>query len=88
MDALPGLGMDDRDGETLEQAQRHETLFVITEAIILVGERGASEYPFGVHEIEAMVPQVPLAFRLVPREPHPLLYILNVYTSRGLGRCG
>jgi len=70
-------------GMPLNNPQRHEPLFVVTEAIVLVRERGATEYSFGVHQVEAVVLQVPFALRLVPREPHGLVYRRHVYTSTG-----
>src|SRR3970040_791012 len=77
------LRVDDGHGDTLEQSKRHEALLPVTEAIILVGEREIIEYPFGVHEVETVVLQVPLALRLVPRESHDLMYRHTVYTSSG-----
>jgi len=84
-DVYPVLGLRVGDGyrDALEKAQSHKALFLVTEAIILLGERGAIEYPFGVHEVETVVRQVPLALRLVPREPHGLVYRHSVYTSSG-----
>ena len=79
--AVLGFRVDDRHRDASKQPQRHEALFLVTEAIVLVGERGAIEYPFGVHEVEAVVLQVPRALRLVPREPHVLVYRHSVYTS-------
>ena len=81
MYAVLGFRVDDRHRDASKQPQRHEALFLITEAIVLVGERGAIKYPFGVHEVEAVVLQIPLALRLVPREPYGLVYIHRVYTS-------
>ena len=78
------LRVDDGYRDTLEQPKRHEAMFLVAEAIILVGERGTIENPFGVHEVEAVVLQVPLALRLVPREPHDLVYRHGVYTSSRL----
>ena len=40
VDAVLGLGMDDRDRNAFEQAQRQEALFLVTEAVIFVGELG------------------------------------------------
>ena len=83
MYAVLGLSVDDGHGDALEQAQRHVALFLVTETIIFIGERGAVENPFGVHEVEAVVLQIPLALRLVPREPYGLVYRHSVYTSTG-----
>lgn len=78
-----GFRVDDGHRDALEQPQRHQALFLVTKAIIFVSERGAIENPFGVHEVEAVVLQVPRALRLVPREPHGLVYRHSVYTSTG-----
>ena len=83
MYAVLGLSVDDGHWDALEQAQRYEALILVTEAIILIGERGAIENPFGIHEVEAVVLQIPLALRLVPREPYGLVYRHSVYTSTG-----
>ena len=77
------LRVDDGHGDSLEQSKRHETLLLVTEAIILVGERKTIEYLFGVHEVEAVIFQVPFALRLVPRKSHELVYSHYVYTSSG-----
>lgn len=81
MYAVLGLRVNNGHGDALEKAQRHEALFLVTEAIVFIGERGAIENLFGVHEVEAVVLQIPLALRLVPREPHGLVYRHSVYTS-------
>ena len=83
MYAVLGLSVDDGHWDALEQAQRYEALILVTEAIILIGERGAIENPFGIHEVEAVVLQIPLALRLVPRESYGLVYSHSVYTSSG-----
>ena len=76
--------VDDGHWDTLEQPKCHKAMFLVAEAIILVRECGAIEYSFGVHEVEAVVFQIPLALRLVPREPHGLVYMHYVYTSSRL----
>ena len=83
MYAVLGLSVDDGHGDALEQAQRHVALFLVTEAIILIGERGAIENPFGVHEVETVVLHVPSALSRVPRKLHGLVYRHSVYTSTG-----
>lgn len=70
MDVALRFGVDDGHRNALEQAQSHEPLFVILEAVVFVRERGAIEYPLGIHEIKPVVLQVALALNLVPRKPH------------------
>src|SRR5215471_11825140 len=81
VDAVPRFGVNDRHGHSFEKAQCHEALFRVVKPIVLVGERETLEYPFRVHEVEAMILQVQLALDLMPRELHGLVYIHNVYTS-------
>jgi hypothetical protein len=85
--AVLRLGVNARHGDALEQSQRHEPLSIVAEPVILVCECGAAEYPLRVHEVEAVVLQVPLALRLVPRIPHGLVYRQRVYASRLYGCC-
>ena len=81
MYAILGFRVDDRYRDSLEQAQRHEALLLISEAIIFVCEGEAIEYWSSIHEVETVHLQVALALRLVPSDPHGLLYWHYVYTS-------
>lgn len=84
MDAILRFGMDDGHRNALQQPQGHETLLVIPEAVVFKRESGTVEYPLGIHKIQSMVLQVPLALNLVSCKPHRLVYMPDVYTSRRL----
>ena len=82
MYAVLGFRVDDGHGDAFEQSQRHEALFIVSESVILEGECGAAEYPLRVHEVEAVVLQVPLALRLVPRiTAWPSVYSIRIYVK-------
>lgn len=51
VDAVLCLGMHDRYRDALEQSQRHETLFLVPEAVVFKGESATVKYPLGIHKI-------------------------------------
>src|SRR4051812_2603114 len=52
MDPRRRLGMDDRNDHATEKTQRHETLFVVREAIILEREGGALKHSGRIDEVQ------------------------------------
>jgi len=69
-------------GMPLAQAQSHETLLVVAETVVLIRKGSAVEYSFGVHKIDSVVLQVPLALNLVPRKPHrAIVYSQCIYVK-------
>jgi hypothetical protein len=87
VDAILRFGMDYGHRNALQQSQSHETLLVVPEAVVFKRESGTVEYPLGIHKIQSMVLQVPLALNLVPCEPPRLVYMPSVYTSRRPNCC-
>ena len=87
MDAILRFGMDYGHRNALQQSQGHKTLLVVPEAVVFKREGSTVEYPPGIHKIQPMVLQVPLALNLVPCEPHRLVYMPRVYTSRRSNCC-
>jgi hypothetical protein len=82
VDAVLRLGVNDGHRNALEQSQGQVPLLAVPEAIILVGERSAAEYPLGIRKIEPVVLQVALALNLVPRKPHGTsVYSLCIYSK-------
>jgi hypothetical protein len=70
VDTSLGLRMNDRNGYTLKQTEGGEALFVVMKPIVLVGVGWAREYLLHVGEIEAVIPEIASAFRLIPGKSH------------------
>src|SRR5258708_25622019 len=84
VDAVLCLGMNDGHGDALQQSERDETLLVVAEAVILIGERSTIEYARDIHKVQSVVLQVPLTLNLVPRKPHrsSSVYSTRIYVKR------
>jgi hypothetical protein len=70
--------MGDRDRDVFQQAERHESLLVVPEAVIFIGECGAREHLLGINEVDTVFLEVLEPLRFVPLEPH----LQSVYTVR------
>ena len=53
-----------------EKSERHETLFSVCEAVILVREGSALKNPWNVYEIKAVLFEIDPSLWFVPTESH------------------
>lgn len=78
------LGMHERHADTSEEAQGHQALFRIVEAVVFKGERRASKDLLRIYKIQAVLSQVGAALRLVPGKLHlKTIYTDRIYVKRG-----
>ncbi len=80
-DAVRRLCVNNRYRYALEETERDEALFVVSEPIVLVGDRWAGEDPRRISEIEAVVLKVGRTLLLIPLETH----LQSVYTRQRKG---
>jgi hypothetical protein len=73
--------VDNRDRDTLQEAQRDETLLTVPEPAVFVSDGQSCENPPRVDEIEAVRSEVGSTLLLIPLEPH----LQSVYTRSGEG---
>ncbi len=57
-DFFLGLRMGDGDRNALQQAQRHEPVLAVGEAVVLERERQASKDCLGIDKVQSVVPKV------------------------------
>src|SRR3984893_13760961 len=69
-DRFLALNMDNQDDEVVEQPDSDHSLFPVIEAIVFEQHHGPSEHLRGVGEVEPMLRQIRLSFRLIPCEVH------------------
>ena len=75
------LGVQDGNGDSIEQAQRDKALFVVREAIVLESEGRPFENSGCIHEVQPMLLQVETTLPFIPGKPHRLVYIHGAYAS-------
>ena len=76
------FGVNDRNDDRAQKAERHEPLLPIREAIVLIGVRHAVENLFRVDEVKAMLLQVSPPLRLVPCDHLWSVYTLRIFVKR------
>ena len=81
MNSRERLGMNDGNGDSTQQTQRHQTLLVVREAIILESKRRSFEYSGCIDEVQPMIFQVETTLLFIPGKPHDVVYIHYVYAS-------
>src|ERR1700674_2260419 len=69
-DRFLALNMDNQDDEVVEQPDSDHPLFTVIESIVFEQHHRPSEHPRSVGEVEPMLRQIRLSFRLIPCEVH------------------
>src|SRR5262245_53623957 len=69
-DFIFSLGVNYRNNDAVQKAEGHESLLLVFEAVVLIGEGWTFKHFLCIDEIEAVSLQVGLSLAFVPAEVH------------------
>src|ERR1700693_4045810 len=85
-DRFCALNMDNQDDEVVEQPDSDHPLFTVIESIVFEQHHRPSEHLRGVGEVQPLLRQIRLSFRLIPCEVHLRIIhtIICIYNSAAM----